>query len=315
MTVPVLAVALLTIAAWLACGVRVTEVLRFVGYEIVWVLVPGMIVLALLSPARRASLPERLFLGYAVGIAIELAAFTVTAALDKRAGLPLFPLPAYVVAVAAVLTGRWHIPRPPLGAGPVRGQWLGASVAAAVVVALTMGFFISNPLARSTNSVAYDQDLVYHLALSAEAKNQWPMQDPNIARDSLHYHTFANREIAAVSLVTGIPLDVILLRLMPVAMLLALGGGVALVTRRIGGSPGTSALAVALAILAGELDVDTKVPLPFLGGSLLVHLQSPSFYLGAVLFVAALYLLIEQIGSARRWTLMSLADRSVARDL
>lgn len=289
-------VAIVVAAAWLLTGVRVTEVLRFVAYEAGFVLVPGVVVHAALAGRRTPTLLERLVVGYGLGLAIEIGAFTLTAALDVRGLLPACVLPVYLGAGLAFATGRRQRPSLSLPAAANRVGWLGAGLAAITVVWVVFGFFISNPLARTVDSVAYDQDLVWHLALSTEAKNRWPTEDPDIAGESFHYHTFAYRDMAAVSQVTGIPLDVVLLRLFPFAVLLALGGGVALVTRRLGGSDSTALLAAALALLGGELDVDVRRELAFSGGSLLVHLQSPSFFLGAVLFMPLLFALLEVLG-------------------
>lgn len=282
--------------AWLLTGVRVTEIVLFVAYEVGFVLVPGMVLYAVLAGARRVRPLEYLVLGYALGTAVELAMFTITAALHHRGWLVAYPIPFYVGAGVAVGTGRWKLRAGPSDVPGERGKaWLWAGCASLAIVWLTLGFFISNPLARSVDSVAYDQDLVYHLALAAEAKHHWPINDPNIAGDPLRYHTFPHRDMAAISQVTGIPLDVLLLRLWPVAMLLAIAGGIVLLTRRLGGSPAVALLALALLLFAGELDADTKLSAPFLGGAVFSRLSSPGYLLGLVFFLPALYALLNAL--------------------
>jgi hypothetical protein len=296
------------VAAWLATGVHVSEVLRFVGYELAFVLAPGVIIHAALATRREPSLLERVVVGYALGLAFEIAMFTLNAALDARDLFPFLVLPVYAGGAVAVATGRWRLSWPE-SSDPTRASWLASGLVVTTVVWLTFGFFISNPLARSVDGVVYDQDLVWHLALAAESKNRWPAMDPDIAGEPFHYHTFTYRDMAAVSQVTGVPLDVVLFRLFPVAVLLGLGGGVALVTRRLGGSPSTAVLAVALALLAGELDVDTERELVFANGALLVHMQSPSFFLGAVFLMPLLFVLLELLGSGEE-----LEDRGARPD-
>lgn len=282
--------------AWLLTGVRLTEIILFVAYEAGFVLVPGMVLYVALNGARRPGLLEHLVLGYALGLALELAMFTLTATLGHRGWLVAYPIPFYVGAGVAIGTRRWKLPAGPSEGGGERGRaWLWAGCASLAVVWLTVGFFISNPLARSVDSVAYDQDLVFHLGLAAEAKHQWPINDPNIAGDPLRYHTFPHRDMAAISQVTGIELDVLLLRLWPLAVLLAIAGGIVLLTRRLGGSVAAALLALALLLFAGELDADTKLSAPFLGGALLGRLTSPGYLLGLAFFLPALYVLLNAL--------------------
>lgn len=286
------------IAVGLLSGVTLSEMVLFAGYELVFVIVPGVVLHALLGGAGKPWL-DRLAIGWALGLAIELGMFALTASLDLRGLLPLYPLPFFVVAARKLRQQRsasgGSTARAWSGWVPDGTAWLAAAVATAALVSLGVGVFASNPLPRDVESAALSQDLVFNLSLVAEAKHHWPLQDPSVAGEQLHYHTFANYDMAAISQVTGIAPDVVLFRLWPIAILLAIALLVAGVARNLGASRKTAVLAVALALLAGELDVDTRELSPFLGSSLIAKFESPSALLGAVFFMAALYVLIDRL--------------------
>lgn len=292
---PPLTVAITVVAAWLATGVSPSEALRFIVYQMLVVLGPGMVLHGLLVPGRRSRL-ERVAVGYALGIAALLGAFALTATTGTRGLLVLVPALIYVIGLVRLRrTGRSLSLRAEIAGLPRSGAtaWLAAGVACGTLLSLSLGFAASNPLPRDAASVSYSQDLMFHLSLAAEAKHHWPLQEPSVAGGALHYHTFANIDMAAASQVTGIPVDVVLFRLWPVAILLAVGLLMALVTLRLGASARAAVLAVALTTLAGELDVATKLTSPFLGGSALARIESPSFLLGVVFFLAALHVILE----------------------
>jgi hypothetical protein len=291
---PAAAFGLVLLVAWIATGVRLTEALLFTGYELVYVVLPGVLLHGLLGGRSQSAL-DRIALGWALGIALALGAFALTAALGIRGALPFYPLVVY---------GVWLVRA---GRSPDRGSWIpriemssriawAASVVGMLATAyLALGFYTLNPLARDVESVVYAPDLVFNMSLAAEAKHHWPVSDPSVLGEPMRYHLFSNFDLAGVSQVTGIPLDVLLFRLWPAAVLLLIGLLVASVTRAIGGSARTALVAVALTFLVGELDVDTKIVQPFAGGSLLSVLASPTFLLGAVFFLAALRVLLERV--------------------
>src|SRR4051812_46604057 len=103
--VPGAVAAAAVIAAWLIFGVRPAEITLFVGYEVGFVLVPGVL-LRLALGGREEPWRERLALGWALGLALELGAFAATAALDARGWFPLYTLPVYAVAGAMVVRAR-----------------------------------------------------------------------------------------------------------------------------------------------------------------------------------------------------------------
>lgn len=290
--------ALITALALVLTGVQVWELVRFLAYEVLVILGPGVIVYtAVAGPGARSWL-ERLVLGYAFGMAIELAAFSLTAWLDVRAWLPAYAVLVYVIAGAVGLARRGRGgSRSRVHTGPPAPatRLIACGVLCVATVSLAIGNFAVNPLPRDVGSVAYPPDMVFQLGLAAEARHHWPVGDPNVVGEPLHYHTFADLDMAGIDQITGIPLDVLLLRLWPVAMLLAIAGGVALLTLRVTGSRAAALLAVVLALLAGELEVHLGLESPFGAGSTLFLTLSPSYMLGAVFFLAAVCVMVDML--------------------
>ena len=286
---PMMVAAVVGAGIMLATGVRPLEIVRLVGYEALFVVVPGVLVLRALC--RRPGSPyTQLAIGWPLGYAIELIAFAATALAGIRPVFVAYPL---IVGGAALLIARRRggvrdAPRTQIAARGALPAWVTAAVAAIAVVLLGMGFFAANPLPRSVPSVSLSVDSVFDVAVAADALHHMPVADPNVAGEGLRYHVLVFLHAAGINQVTGVPLDVAFLRWLPIMAVLLLALEVAwLAGRAARGSPWIAPAAVALALFASELDVDPDNPYPFLGLFFTNIPLSPTFAFGLSFFVAA----------------------------
>jgi hypothetical protein len=95
------AVGVAAIVLWLMTGVRVDEIVRYVGYELGFVVVPGWLAYRALVPRPPDRLTELVF-GWSLGYFLEILAFYVTALSGGRSAFYVYPVevgvPALVIA-------------------------------------------------------------------------------------------------------------------------------------------------------------------------------------------------------------------------
>ncbi len=95
-------VAATALSLWLAGGVRIDEIARYVAYELGFVFLPGWLVYRALV-ARPAGRLREIVFGWSLGYVLEILAFFVTAASGARSAFYVYPA---VVGVPAVLVAR-----------------------------------------------------------------------------------------------------------------------------------------------------------------------------------------------------------------
>ena len=100
----------------LAYGANAGEVLLYLGYEVVFVVAPGWLAYRALSSHPGGGL-RQLAIGWALGYAIEILAFMLTAATDTRGLFILYPLIVGGLAITVIL-GRAPVPTPETVASP-----------------------------------------------------------------------------------------------------------------------------------------------------------------------------------------------------
>jgi hypothetical protein len=295
---------------WLLGGVPASDVVLFTVYEVTFVALPGWVVYGLLRP--ESSKGERLVFGWALGYALVIAAFAVTAAAGVR-----FLLFAYPLLVGAF--GLWRLnttgrarPRPGYGG---RWNWIAAGIAATASGMVAAALFPPNPLPGTVHRVTYFLDNVFQISLAAEALHHWPLTDPTVSGQPLHYHTFAHMLMAATTQVTGIGLPTVVLRLLPLAMIALFAAQVAVAGARLGGHGAVGVLAALLVLFSGELDLDPHggpISAPFLGTFFVGLWYSPTFLLGLLFFVPLVVILVELVAGQeglrtwRWWVLFAL---------
>jgi hypothetical protein len=278
------------------------EALLYLAYEGVFVVLPGWLVYSALS-SRPGGALHRLAIGWGLGYALEVLAFVATAAAGVRWLLPFYPL---VACAAALLVLRRRGQGAGGGDALQRGLvWAVAALCAVAMAYLAVAFFPFAPL-PGEQAVNYFQDYPWALAIAAEAKHHWPIEDPGVSGEPFVYHWFVHVHWAAASQVTGLELPLVYFRLfmLPMTVALVLQGVVA--GRVLTCDYRTGALAVALILLVGELQLDTTNPqpsnLPFVGVLFTFLVVSPSFLFGLVFLLPLLTLIGRHLAAGEdRW--------------
>ena len=277
------------------------ELARYVGYEGLFVIGPGWLVLRAIAPGIR-SRAWQLALGWPIGLTLEILAFSLTAAIGARDLFWAYPAVA-AIGAAVGLRGRWATaPVPPLLTRPARLTVAGLALMAFAYIGVA--YFTITPLPGSAPGVVYPGDMTFHIAVAASALHGWPPGEWGVAGLPFGYHYFANLHMAAISQVSGLHLPLIVFRLYDVPLTALLVLQVALAGRLLGGRVWAAPVAAALFLLVREIDLTIGDPFPF-GGIGMYHLwASPSQLLGMTIFVpavAVLALLLDE-GLASRAT-------------
>jgi hypothetical protein len=250
-------------STWLLSGVSAWEAARFIGYELVYTLAPGCLLYLLLSPVSGGWL-RTVAIGWPCGYALEVGWFALTATLHIRWAFALLPV-AVVLASAPFLYRRArHLRRlagPGLGSRTADGSGGGPALAVAVavgaaVVLLSFTFFAPAPLPADAHSVVYGVDNVFDISLAAEARHHWPITEPWVAGEPLHYYTGSFIHIAAINQATGVPLSTVVFRLLPSVLFLVTALQLWWLGRSFGRSRWTGPVAVALLLGVEDLNLD-----------------------------------------------------------
>jgi hypothetical protein len=299
-TIAAIVVGSAAIVLWLLTGVRVDEIVRYIGYELGFVVLPGWLVYRALVVRAPDRLTELVF-GWSLGYFLEIIAFYVTALSGGRSAFYVYPV---VVGVPAwlILRRRRRATEPatkeastttPLTAGAI--LILGALLVLLLVYTGTIGF-TQTPLPRATGTVTYQEDTVFAISLAADALHHWPMTLPPVLGTPLHYHLFTFMHMAAISEVTGIDLSVVVMRLYQVPMLLLLSLQLVLAGKAVGRRWSTGLVALALVLFVGELDIFPGSDwgrFPFRGFFFYWLMASHSFLVGLVFFVPTTVLMCD----------------------
>jgi hypothetical protein len=282
-------------ATWRFFGVPVSAAVLSVGFEVLYVVLPGCILYTLLAP-RSGSWGLVLAVGWPLGYALEIGIFSLTAALQARSAFTVYPLIWIPLAGSlALLKLRRHPPAQPPPAvhrarAPTRRLPLliAAGAVSFALALLALESFAYFPLPGASQTVTYAPDNVYDITLAAEARHHWPITQPSIAGTPLRYYTGVFIHIAAVNQVTGIPIATVVLRLLPSTLLLIIGLQLWLLGVSLGGPPYTPAVSVVLFFVVEELNLDPTRPAAF-GGNLFYALPgSPTYALGIVFYLGLL---------------------------
>jgi hypothetical protein len=283
---------------WLVTGVSVLDVVRFVAYDIGFVALPGA---ALLWAVRghRSSFLITIALGWPLGQALEILAFSGTAAIGARGLFLLYPVLVIIPCAFLIWHRRDDVEEQWTGGRiPVAALWTAALAVSVGVVYLTLMFLPLAPL-PSTSVVVEYPDYPYFISLIAQVMNHWPPTTPGLVGVPLHYEWFVLFQIAAASQVTHLSISIIGLRLDYLPTVLVLACQLLMIGRYLGRSWWTGVVAIVIIFLLGPLDLSTA-PSPF-GDNVFVHLwDSWTFPFGMTFFLALLYLIAERL-RAESW--------------
>jgi hypothetical protein len=242
--------------ALLKFGTPGGDIALYAAYLGVAIVLPGTLVHRAFRGSR-GNLPEDLGLGAATGLFVLIAGWALAAATDQQTWLPAWPLLIIALFVAVPgLRRHWRIPAAERRPLPVTWSWIMAAVALALV-AVTWTFWRDNPLPPATTY--YYQDLMYHLALVHEMTRSMPFQVPQLAGETLRYHYLADADMAAATMITRIPAEVLLFRLwiIPIGVIAVVV--CAAITREVAGKWWAGALGGAASLLAWPLTLGSAV--------------------------------------------------------
>ncbi len=305
---PVTLVVAVALEIWLLTGVGLDQIARFVGYEIGFVAIPGVVVLWALRGRPRGFL-ELVGLGMPAGFSLEILAFSVTAATGARSLFLLYPVVVTTLGGLVV----WLRRRPRTVSAPVvpmspAVMWAAALTLSAGLVYLAIVFIPQAPLPSSRMPVSYIPDFVYEMSKTAEALYHWPPTNPGLSGVPLPYEWFVFFHMAAVSQVTGLSIPIIALRLDFVPFILTFACELLLLGRAITGTAATGAIALIVVFLLGPLDLttDSSGSSPFFSAFRGDLAESWTFVFGIMFFTALVYLLGERLGAESQRTRLDL---------
>jgi hypothetical protein len=290
----------------LAMGVNVGVTLRYGLYEAAYVILPGALAYLVVTGGHELGLRE-LAVGWAVGYTLELAVFSVTAAVGARGVFAFYPLIAAAALAPALVMRRRRgatVLRVNAWAGSPATAWTLAVLLVIFFSYLANGYFAESPLPSMLHGpVSYDQDHVWELSIVSEALHHFPLQLPNLSGVTLHYHYLVYLHLAAIAQVAKIDPALTVFRLYPIEFIVLATLELFVLGRRLaGGSAWAGILSVVIAFLVGAFEPVPRVPSEFF-----THLYegpSASYGLGLVLFLAALIeiqdLLARERSGARR---------------
>ncbi|HEX5246688.1 MAG TPA: hypothetical protein VFW41_06115 [Gaiellaceae bacterium] len=177
-----------------------SQSLLFVGYQLGYVVVPGVAALLALTGSKRVGLNE-IALGVGLGYALEVLAFAVCGASGEPGLFRVFPLA--VVALSGpflrAVRPRWSALRE-----PSPSAWM-----LAWLIAVLAGFLanriLDTPLPTQVYALrGYATDMLWSTSVTADALHHWPVTIPGFAGRHLHYHVFAFFDMAGASRATGL---------------------------------------------------------------------------------------------------------------
>lgn len=291
---PLVATLAFVAAVLLAADTSPVDLLRFAAYATLTVILPGTLVYRALRRDPR-SLVEDLAMGAAVGLGLELAAWLAFAALDLRRFVWLWPLAVFVpfAAVRRLRRHWWERGLPPV---PLGWSWAVGGVVAFFTYYLSQVFLERNPILPDSEGTNQYLDLAYQLSLAGEAKHQFPIHLPQVASEPLHYHWFGYVHAAMASLVGGIDLPVVALRLAVPALCAAAIVLTAVVGWRVSGRPYVGAGAAVLVFVIGEVNFTHFVTQPFGTQAAFVIWHGMSMIYSWVLLIALIAVLADLVG-------------------
>ncbi|MFY1672456.1 hypothetical protein ACN27G_21220 [Plantactinospora sp. WMMB334] len=286
----------------MAADTAPTDLARYAGYLLLALVLPGTLVYRALR-RRPHTLVEDVAMGAAVGLVLELPAWALYAWLGLANWL--WTWPAAIVGLFLAVPGlRRHWLVRDYRPAPVGWSWSVAGAVAFFTTYLSSTFLERNPILPTSEGTRQYLDLAYQLSLAGEAKHQFPIHLPQVAAERLDYHWFGYAHMAATSLIGGIDLPVVALRLTIPALCAAAIVLTAVLGWRVSGRPWVGAIAAVLFFVIGETNFTDPVTMPFGTQASFVIWHGMSMIYSWVLLIALIAVLADVVD--RR------ADRPVA---
>ncbi len=300
------ACAAFVMAIWLATGVRGSEIARYVGYLLVFIALPGMLVHRAVSGRRE--LFADVCVGVPLGFALQIAGYVAMASLGWP-GFGLFASPCAGLAAGVIVWRRRDSPRGARVFTPSTAEVICiALLFIGSIAMLALRHFPDHPLPRDIGAAGakYYHDMPWHLANIVELTHAWPFTNPRLAGEPLRYHIGAYVFTAGTARVTGIDTATLLLRLDPALLTLLTCIQLVWLGCVAGGRVRTGIVVLFLVMFAGDASSLARATSPLFLNNFVPHLyRSPTFLMALVLFIPLIGLgsgLIAGTPGRREWT-------------
>ena len=287
-----------------ASGLQFSEVIRQIAYDALFVVGPGVLVVRAFdkgaSPLRLAAL------GWAAGLTLSPVAFMLSAEIGSRELFYAYPV---VCASVAWRCARGRRRTRDVATDAERAAGLSAPTAWTLAAIAVAAFLITWPLLLHAEplprdipaAITYDADTLYYLGLGADAEQHGLPSYAGVLGAPLGGPTLAFMDAGGRAFVTDVDTTSVMLRYQHLSLVVAALLMFALAGSRIGRRAWAGPAAAALALVAGELDLDRQPSITSLFGfpPYLVTEEQVNLLLGALLYVAVVLLLYELIESTR----------------
>jgi hypothetical protein len=290
-------VAAVVVVTWLVSGVALDEIIRFLGYEVAFVALPGIAVLWAVR-GRRPGFLAMVAIGWPIGQTLEILAFIATAAAGVRGLFLIYPVVVLAGSALPIWRRRDDVAAETDSGGLTTGlMWTAAGAISLGIAYLALMFLPQVPLPSATSAVGYSADFPYFIGLIGQVVHHWPPTSPGLSGVPLHYEWFVFYHMAAANQVTQVPIATIALRLDYVPTIVVIACQLLAVGRLLARSAWTGVIAIALVFLLGPLDftTDTGGSSPFFDLFSAHLLASWTFPFGLMFFLALLYLIGERL--------------------
>lgn len=278
------------------------DVVRFALYYLLALTVPGTIVLKACLGTRHSWLADLVW-GTINGLCLELFAWGLFSLLGFQSWLRFWPLLVLVLLVSPV--SRARILERPVQFGPT---WL---VVGGSIVALSLWQRVWWPFTLNyelpPHSRPHYVDIPWQMGLAWEATRGIPLLTPQMAdAGPLKYSWFVHAHLGSASLIAGIDVPTLVLRLWAAPMMALVVFGVGLLAHRVSGQVLAGVAAMALYGSQGQFDFWHKI----FGSSNYVPPLSPTTIFTVVVSVFTIWLAAEILsGKTPRlaWLLLAMA--------
>jgi hypothetical protein len=237
------------------------DIFRYAAYVAFAVVLPGTLVFRALRRTVH-TLPEDLAFGAVVGLVLELAAWALFSVVGQIGLVRCWPL-LVLVPFAAVPRLRRHWRATGCDPVPLGWSWSIAGLCTGAMVYLYAVFLRPNPIMPGSERTKQFIDMTYQMSLAGNAEHQFPLQLPQVAGEPLNYHWFAFVHLAMSSMVSGVGIPAVELRLMVPALVSLTLLIASAVGWRLSGRAWAGPLAAALLFAVGEFGADNPSSLPF----------------------------------------------------
>lgn len=283
-----------------SCGYDHMTVALYALYVTAYVWLPGCTLLRAIRQ-KPASVLDMIGLGLPLGFAAEIAVYFVFSFLGVGSLLAFMPFvwgacwTFLVLKRSGVRRSRSLTPDEGAGWGSPMSWVAVGGVVLAFTITIVSHLYAAAPLVNGGIQAPTHHDWIYLLSRAAEIKQHWPLQDPSLAGERLSYHYFLLVHLASASLVTGVKLEMLGLRLFVLPLSAALIAQALCLGKLISRSVWGGVLAAALLFVAGEFSLSAPAQGSLFGNDFVRWLFiSPTFFFGMV-YSGALILWIYHV--------------------